>query len=129
MLKKAQQKIPPAVLAKANLKDELPASFQRKFDGIVSAYAFHHLPLEMKGKVVKYLLDRHLQPGGRLVIGDIAFLNVADEARTRASLGSDWEQEYYWIADQTTSAFTPLKIIVTFLLITPFSGVFEFRAG
>ena len=48
MLARARQKLPQAIFAQADLRSdwaaELPESFQRRFERIVSAYTFHHFP-------------------------------------------------------------------------------------
>lgn len=128
MLELSRLKLPEAVLAKVDLRTNWPKDFDRKFDCIVSAYTFHHFTLEEKVTLVQRLLKDHLAPAGQLVIGDIAFQNVADEDACRRRLGSDWEQELYWLADETLTAFNAAGISVQFTPISYCAGVFQFSA-
>jgi putative AdoMet-dependent methyltransferase len=129
MLKLARKKLPTAVFGLADLRAEWPQAFDRRFDAIVSAYTFHHFPIEEKVSLVKRLIDHNLNPGGKLLIGDIAFQNAREEAQMRLSLGEDWEQEYYWLEDETGRAFRAEGIMVKFDQISACAGVFEFSSS
>ncbi len=126
MLALAQLKLSKAVLAQADLRAAWPSDFQRRFDFIVSAYTFHHFTLKEKVKLIRQLLRRSLAPGGKLLIGDIAFANPAEEDLLRRSLGTQWEQEHYWLADKTFKAFSTIGITVAFEKISSCAGVFQF---
>lgn len=126
MLMEAQAKIPTAVLGQIDIRKDWPAPFERHFDCIVSAYTFHHFPLEEKVALVKQLLDKHLPPKGRLIIGDIAFEDEKEENILRKELGSDWEQECYWLVDETLAAFRKTKVDIRFVKISSCAGVFLF---
>jgi putative AdoMet-dependent methyltransferase len=128
MLALAQLKLPKAMLAQADLRSSWSHDFQRRFDYVVSAYTFHHFMLKEKVRLIRQLLNRSLAPGGKLVIGDIAFANSAEEDLLRRSLGKQWEQEFYWLADKTYSAFNEAGIAVAFKKISPCAGVFQFSS-
>jgi putative AdoMet-dependent methyltransferase len=125
MLKLAQKKLPSAVLGKVDLRADWPPAINRRFEAIVSAYTFHHFTLEEKISLVKRLLSRYLIPGGKLLIGDIAFENIDDEIRTRDSLGEEWEQEYYWLADESLEALRVEGVTAAFHKISYCAGIFE----
>ena len=127
MLELAQIKLPAAALGQVDIRAEWPQDFQRRFDCIVSAYTFHHFQLEEKVRLVQRLLKDHLTPGGRLVIGDIAFRNAAEEDAMRRKLGKEWEQEYYWLADETTLSFEKAGILTRFTKIYACAGIFQFQ--
>jgi putative AdoMet-dependent methyltransferase len=127
MLALAKGKIPGAVLGKADLRiPGWPPAFRRRFDCIVSAYTFHHFLLEEKVRLVQRLIDEHLLPGGRLLIGDIAFRDAAEEDALRRSMGTDWEQEYYWLADEALAAFALVGVPGRFSKISACAGIFQF---
>ncbi len=46
--------------------------------------------------MIQRLLCDHLVPDGKLVIGDIAFSNAAEQDQLRKKMGSEWDQEFYW---------------------------------
>jgi putative AdoMet-dependent methyltransferase len=126
MLELAQIKLPGAKLGQVDIRTGWPHAFQRRFDCIVSAYTFHHFPQDEKVRLVQRLLKDHLTPDGRLVIGDIAFWNAAEENMMRFTLGSEWEQEYYWFADETILAFEKAGVQALFSKISVCAGVFQF---
>jgi len=124
MLKLAQSKLPSATLALNDLRTALPPEFPRRFDHIVSAYTFHHFPLEEKVILIRRLMEDHLQPQGNMVIGDIAFRDAAAEDLLRRQLGDEWEQEYYWLADESLSALAASGLNATYTRISSCAGVF-----
>jgi putative AdoMet-dependent methyltransferase len=84
-------------------------------DAVVSTYAFHHLSDERKAQGARELL-RVLRPGGRIVLGDVAWAN--EEARIsmiarfaqegKAELVKEMEEEYYPTIGLLTSLFAAL---------------------
>jgi putative AdoMet-dependent methyltransferase len=129
MLALAQMKVPHAVLALADLHAEWPPVFQRRFDCVVSAYTFHHFSLQEKLSLVQRILHNFLTPNGRLIIGDIAFHDAADEEVIRQKTGDEWEEEYYWLVDETFSLFHKNKIFTKFIKISTCSGIFVFDSA
>ena len=127
MLEKARVKLPNAILGQTNIAGYWPATFQRRYDRIISAYTFHHFPMEEKVKLVGRLLNENLIPNGRLIIGDIAFKNAKDEDDLRRPMGDEWEQEYYWLADETILELQAIEITVHFTKISSCAGVFHFN--
>jgi putative AdoMet-dependent methyltransferase len=53
---------------------------------------------------LRRLADGYLRPGGQIVIGDIGFPNAAARDEVKQRMGEWWEDEYYWIADETAAA-------------------------
>ena len=127
MLRIAARKLPAAALALADARDPLPPAFQRRYDHIVSGYTFHHFPLEQKAAIARRLLDEHAHPGAALLIGDIAFLNPGAQDALRAALGDAWEEEFYWLADETAAAFAAADMAAKFTPLSDCAGVFAIR--
>ena len=125
MLKLAQIKLPATTLALGDLRAPLPPGFPRRFDRIVSAYTFHHFPLTEKVGLIHKLLEDHLYPDGNIVIGDIAFQDAAAEGDLRRRFGGEWEQEYYWLADESLSALTAAGISAIYTQVSSCAGVFQ----
>lgn len=124
MLKKARHKVPAAQLVLHDLGGDWPAELDRSFDRIVSAYVFHHFALRLKVKLAADMALRHLEPAGRLVIADLSF---PDEAALRAfalSVGDLWEEEHYWLADESVAAITEAGLRVGYLQVSACAGVY-----
>lgn len=126
MLEVARLKLPQAQFAEVDLRAEWPPAFRRKYDGIVSAYTFHHFPLAEKIELVRRLLTDHISGNGRLVVGDLAFHDAADEDALRTAMGERWEQEYFWLADEAISAAAANGVTASFEKISSCAGVFKF---
>lgn len=129
MLELARIKIPGAVLALSDLRADWPPEFHRQYDHIISAYTFHHFPLDVKVAFIRRLMENHLQPGGTLVIGDIAFRNAAEEASLRRQMGKDWEQEYYWLAEDSLQSLRVAGINANYQQVSSCAGVFHLKTG
>ena len=110
MLEKARLKLPTAAFNLHDLRGDWPMELDRRFDRIVSAYVFHHFKMDEKIRISRSLVKDHLVPGGRLVIGDIAFPNNAVREKVKIETGNEWEDEFYWIADKAIAAFLKLNL-------------------
>ena len=97
----ARQKMPEATLLQHDFTTGLPDCWAgRRFDCIVSTYALHHLPDADKPAFLRELLG-FLKPGGRVLIGDVAFADRAALACCRDESGDAWDaQEFYFVADE-----------------------------
>ncbi len=126
MLDVARAKLPMVRFARVDIRAGWPPEFCRRYAGIVSGYTFHHFPLREKVAQVRRLLTEYLLPGGRVVIGDIAFQDAAEEDALRRALGDEWEQEYFWLADEALAAFAAAGIPARFTKISSCAGVFCF---
>lgn len=104
MLARAKAKVPAARFAQAGLMDDFPPAFSRPFGRVVSTYTFHELPMADKLVLLRRLAADYLAPGGHIVIGDIGFADAAALDETRTAAGDEWDEEHYWIEDETASA-------------------------
>jgi putative AdoMet-dependent methyltransferase len=128
MLAKAKIKLPSANLEQADITAEWPPSFLRQFDYVVSAYTFHHFPRDGKVRLVQDILTNHLSPGGRLIIGDVAFKDADEQKKYRDKLGDEWEEEYYWLVNETLGDFAIINIPTRFIKISDCAGIFIFTS-
>jgi len=124
MLEKARQKIPAARFFRNDLREPLPVKLNRSFDRIVSAYVFHHFELYEKVRIIRSLVAHHLAPEGRIVIGDIAFQDRAALEAVKMAAGDEWEDEFYWVVDETIPALQVIGMQVEYTQISSCAGVF-----
>ena len=123
MLALAEKRVPSAHLNLADLRDELPAEWGSGFRAIISTYAIHHIDDADKVVLIRRLLGL-LEPSGAVLIGDVAFQNVADRDAARAVAGDSWDDdEFYCVADQLAAELPGVR----FHAVTPWSGVVEIR--
>lgn len=113
MLIRARAKVPAATFAQAHLLGDYPPAFRRPFDRVVSTYTFHEFPLADKVALLRRLFDDYLRPGGYIVIGDIGFPHAAALDGMRRAAGDAWDEEYYWLADETAAALPGAGLAVT----------------
>ena len=106
MLSLAQEKMPGALLVQGDISEGLaPILRERSYDFIVSTYALHHLDFAGKLRLIRELLGR-LNPGGELLIGDVAFPTQAAQETCRAAAGKEWdEEEHYFVFDELKTVF------------------------
>ncbi len=127
MIQKARQKVPELELVQADLVlEEWPPALNQPFDRVVSNYTFHEFPLETKLKVLSRLAKNTLSPNGRIVIGDIAFPTLSDLKRVKDELAGEWEDEFYWSADETRAALEPAGWQLEYRQVSFCAGVYVF---
>jgi putative AdoMet-dependent methyltransferase len=123
MLARAQEKLPEAEQYLHDLRVPLPF-VNRRFDAVVSAYVFHHFPLTQKVEICQHLVQEALTPGGKLVIGDISFQSYQDMEAFKMTV-SDWDDEYYWLADETLTSLQKVRLNARYTQFSPCAGVYE----
>ena len=128
MLTKARQKLPKARFVLHDLRAALPAELDRRFDRIVSAYVFHHFDLNRKVELCKELAAAHLAPAGRLVIADLSFADKPAMDEFARSVGELWEEEPYWLADESLAALTRAGLRTTYRQVSGCAGVYAITA-
>jgi putative AdoMet-dependent methyltransferase len=127
MLEKARKKLPQVRYILADLRGVWPQELNSRFDRIVSGYVFHHFELEKKIKIIKQLVEDHLEPGGCLIIADISFQDHAAQDAAKEMLGEEWEDEFYWIVAETLPALEVIGLTGEFHAISYCAGVFLIR--
>jgi putative AdoMet-dependent methyltransferase len=125
MLAKAREKHPEVHFGLGDLRDDPPPGFPSRYDRIVSAYAFHHVDLSEKIRLLSRLVRERLNPGGWIVIADIAFESAAARDAAHERLRGAWdEDEFYWAADETRAALQDASLHVRYEQASPCAGVF-----
>lgn len=126
MLALAQAKMPGALLFAGDLTEGLAAPLRaHSYDFIIATYSLHHLTEAQKRAFLPELLAR-LRPGGKLLIGDVAFETRAQLEECRAEAGSEWdEDEFYFIAEEMRRVFPALS----FTPLSRCAGVLAFTGG
>lgn len=98
MIKIAHDKMPEAQFTEWDFTNGLPHSFvNEKFDFIISTYALHHLTDNQKVVFINGLKE-YLEPGGTIVIGDIAFLSENDLLKCKNISFDIWDNDEIYIA-------------------------------
>lgn len=126
MIEIAQGKMPKAKLIQYDFTEGLPRTLEGvKFDWIISTYSIHHLTDEQKKSFI-YELMEHLNPGGAIVFGDVAFQTREDLEQAKKSHQDKWdEEEVYLVADEIKEMFRELEI--NYIQISYCSGVMTIR--
>ena len=109
MIELASEKMPNAQLYQGDFTQGLvePLLAQR-YDFIVATYSLHHLTDEQKVSFLRKLRD-HLNPGGQLLIGDVAFETRSQLKQCRKDAGDKWDdEEIYFVVDELTREFPEL---------------------
>lgn len=128
MLAKTKAKLPHIELVQADLTlDEWPTALDRRFDRIVSNYMFHEFQFATKIHILSRLARNNLGGGGRILVGDIAFPSISALQKTREELADEWEDEFYWAADETRSALEPVGWGVEYNQVSFCAGVYVFE--
>ena len=106
MVETVRNQLPQAELFVHDFNDGWPAVLaEKQFDFIVSTYALHHLSVAGQIAWIQEMLG-HLKPGGRVLIGDVAFDNAAALYACRDQAGERWDaDEIYLTRDQLKPVF------------------------
>ena len=109
MIELAKEKMPNATLYQGDfskgLVDELK---QCKFDYIIGTYSIHHLDDEQKIAFFHELLN-HLNEGGKILLGDVAFETRSELEKCKAESGDVWDtDEIYFVIEELKKAFPNL---------------------
>lgn len=125
MIQIAQKKMPSAKLIQHDFSCDLPAELNNvKFDAIICTYAIHHLADAAKIAFLKEL-QTHLNPLGRIYIGDVAFSTHGELIACREKYVEEWDdEEHYIVAEEMRKEI----IGVRFEKISHCSGILTLEA-
>lgn len=125
MIELASEKMPNALLYQGDFTQGLVEPLQaQNYDFIVATYSLHHLTDEQKVSFLRVLCD-HLNPGGQVLIGDVAFENRSQLEQCRKDVGDEWDDdEIYFVVDELTREFPEIG----FKQISHCSGVLSIPA-
>lgn len=110
MIELAKAKMPNAKLYQGDFtKGLVPELSLCKFDYIIGTYSFHHLSDEQKNIFFSNLLT-HLNDGGKLLIGDVAFHTRDELEKCKSESGDDWDDdEIYFVIEDLRKTFPTLS--------------------
>lgn len=110
MIKIAQEKMPEAHLYAGDFTNGLCQDLlKNKYDAIIATYSLHHLTDEEKIPFIKSLLSL-LNPGGQILIGDVAFESREDLEACKGKSLAYWDnEEYYFVYDELKASFPSMS--------------------
>ena len=125
MIELASGKMPEARLFLGDFAQGLAVPLlAQNYDFIVATYSLHHLTDEQKISFLR-VLRSHLNPGGQILIGDVAFENRSQMEQCRKDAGEEWDDdEIYFVADELKRVFPSL----TFTQISYCAGILSLSA-
>ena len=109
MIGLASEKMPGAHLYQGDFSLGLVEELRcRRYDFIIATYSLHHLTDVEKARFLHSLTER-LNEGGKILIGDIAFMTRADMENCRMKVGDEWDdEEFYFVIDEMKREFPDL---------------------
>ena len=110
MIEIALKKMPNAKLYQGDFSEGLVEPLAAKqYDFIVATYALHHVDDNLKVRFINEL-KRHLNPDGRILIGDVAFETRKDMELCAQMAGDEWDdEEFYFVIDELKKVFPGLE--------------------
>lgn len=98
MLRIARERMPEARLIQWDFSAGLPEKIKTgSFDAVVCTYALHHL--DDQGKEAMLVeMEKCVGPGGRIMIGDIAFETAEKRSQCHAEAGEEWDEDEFYLA-------------------------------
>ena len=110
MVNTAKEKMPDARLYQFDFTKGLPKELEgQRFDFIITTYAIHHLTDREKVDFIK-LLKAHLNPNGKILIGDVAFETKKDMEACAEQAGDEWDnEEFYIVAEELKRSFPEME--------------------
>lgn len=110
MIKIAQKKMPEAMLFSGDFTKGLVGTLkENKYDAIIGTYSLHHLTDEDKITFIKSLTSL-LNPGGKILIGDVAFESRDDLKACKEKSQNYWDdEEFYFVYDELREHFSGLS--------------------
>lgn len=112
MIELASEKMPNAKLYQGDFVQGLAEPLQRRnYDFIVATYSLHHLTDEQKTDFLHILME-HLNEGGKILIGDVAFETRESLNQCQQEAGDEWDdEEIYFVADELKAVFPSLSFL------------------
>lgn len=98
MLKKARETMPEARLYLGDFSQGLPDDLKdMKFSIIIIGYSIHHLNYDKQIELLEEILN-NLDPGGKIIIGDVMTLDQKEMDKARERDIDFWDDsEYYMV--------------------------------
>ena len=101
MMELAFERMPNAHLYPGDFTQGLAEPLlKQRYDFIVATYSLHHLTDAQKVSFLR-ILREYLNPGGQILVGDVAFETRAELEQCRKDAGDAWDdEEIYFVADE-----------------------------
>ncbi len=123
MITELQRKLPQVICVQSDILMGWPVALPSLFERIVSAYVFHHFTLPEKVRLATQFIE-HLAHQGRLILADIAFSSRAAMEEFKKTSLDEWEEEFYWVAEEILPAFNKAGLQATYTPVSACAGVF-----
>ncbi len=109
MIELASAKMPNAHLYQGDFSKGLSERLRyQHYDYIIATYSLHHLTDGQKTAFLRELME-HLNAGGKILIGDVAFETRAELNKCRQAVGDEWDnEEVYFVIDELRRVFPGL---------------------
>lgn len=106
----SKEKMPEAKLYLKDISEGLDESLKNnKYDAIIATYSLHHLREKQKVSFINSLLSV-LNDGGKIYIGDVAFLNKDELGNCKYQAGDYWDdEEFYFVYEEFKKYFPKSK--------------------
>jgi len=129
MLELARKRMPQAEFQLFDFSSGLPLEIKaRKFDYIISAYAFHHLDDSGKAAFLKSL-SGNLKRNGMIILADVAFKTAPDLSACRKKAGEKWDDsEIYMVAENLLPLLTGSGLRAAYEQISHCAGILTILA-
>ena len=126
MLSIAAENMPCATFINFDFNCGLPDEIlNKKYDYIISSYAFHHLLADRRIVFIKSLL-KILKPHGKIIIADVAFRTSEDMEDCMKESGDSWDHdEIYVIGDNLLETLKKEGIDSSYKQVSTCGGILE----
>lgn len=126
MIDIARSKMPEGTFIQWDFNYGIPPMLKEiTFDYIISSYAIHHLNDEKKVEFIEEL-KQLLNPGGKIIVADVAFENQQELKACRVLSGDNWdEDEIYMVADKITKSLRNKGINCSYKQVSSCAGILE----
>lgn len=110
LVEMAKESMPNANFIHCDITMGLPMELlHEEFDIIYSTYTFHHLDRYEKPKFIAELLQ-HVRPGGKIIIGDLAFGSIKEVKQFRKEHKDAWQSnDMYLIFEEICKDFNGVE--------------------
>jgi len=125
MLAVAKEKIPKGNFELVDVSCKHFGKYNyEKFDRVVSNYFFHHLSTFEKIVFFERTIKNNLNPGGRIIIGDIGFKTKEEFEKARILYSDNWDDdEFYLIGEELTRELSKAGIFVEYIQVAESGGI------
>lgn len=129
MLAQACRNVPQAQFAPLELLGPWDVLDRRCFGAVVSSYVLHEFDLPTQVRLLTQMASL-LEPGGRVVVGDISFPTRSAYREAHRQWKGVWdESEYYWVAEEAVATLESAGFGVRYEQVSFCGGVYCLTLG